>query len=521
MTIPSVFTRQNVFKVILVVLISILWVFLRYIYRDRLGAFGCFDDCFNYMGGYFLLSGKRLYSEIFFNHQPLMAYMSAAIQFITKPESIYMLVYEHRMFLVYFALAFDIVLIVRFGLVGFLFSFLYESTKGYVFGERFLAEAMVVYPLVYLWILVWQIREHKSVTRFDLILSSIFTWFVVFAREPFIPLVLFLYGILLYRYRLKERLWSLLILGILSITTLFIHSIPDYVYNVITVNQLTIATGEITMTKLTGTGLFQVFFYPLFIFFGGVWNHFRIIEVGLAVMFLMSLAIAFIHEKNYRKILLLFIVLGLANIRTINPGLIYYAAFHLTIWYALFITTVLLLIGDQWTRRAQGIALVFYLLFGILIGFGLLNRQSYLYDKVDRQVEFNNGYGNYYALGSVIQILSHPGDTLFLDGADDLIYWQAKLYSPFLYSWYTSVMPAIAYYRDVRDEMFATKPPDFYYNQCSKKHLEPEILPKNNKTVYRQLLFDNTPSCLFIKSDKIPNVTQEQWEGIKKFSFSL
>src|SRR3989344_780100 len=137
-------------KAFLLFLLLPLWVFLRGIYRDRIGAFGCFDDCFNYMAGHFLLAGKRLYTDIFFNHQPLPAYISAIIQWVSKPEGIYLLIHQHRMFLVYFSIFMNVLLVLRFGLVVFGFSVLYETTKGYVFGERFLAEALIVYPLVYL-----------------------------------------------------------------------------------------------------------------------------------------------------------------------------------------------------------------------------------------------------------------------------------------------------------------------------------------------------------------------------------
>src|SRR4030042_4993493 len=143
-------------RLLLVFFLIPLWVFLRSVYRDRIGAFGCFDDCFNYMGGYFVAIGKKLFSEIFFNHQPLTAYISAGIQLGTKPESIYMLLYQHRIFLIYFAIFFDFLLVLRFGIVGFGFALLFETTKGYLFGERFLSESMIIYPLVYVWDLVWE-----------------------------------------------------------------------------------------------------------------------------------------------------------------------------------------------------------------------------------------------------------------------------------------------------------------------------------------------------------------------------
>ena len=103
--------------------------YFRSIYRDRLGAFGCFDDCFNIVGGYFITQGKHLYSEIFFNHQPLMAYLSALIQYVTKPDLLYLLIYQHRMALIWFSMVMGGVLTLRFGLIGFGFTLLSKLPK--------------------------------------------------------------------------------------------------------------------------------------------------------------------------------------------------------------------------------------------------------------------------------------------------------------------------------------------------------------------------------------------------------
>src|SRR5260221_6510528 len=100
-------------KIILLGLLTIFFVFLYKIYIPRIAAFGCLDDCFNYGAGFFLTKGKHLYSDIFFNHQPFAAYISASIQTITKPENIYALLLRHRQFILLFAFLCDALLILR------------------------------------------------------------------------------------------------------------------------------------------------------------------------------------------------------------------------------------------------------------------------------------------------------------------------------------------------------------------------------------------------------------------------
>src|SRR5689334_16123709 len=112
----------------------------------RIGAFGCGDECINYTAGHFLLQGKRLYSEIFFNRQPFMAYLSTWVQWIARPSTLYKLVLVHRICIALYSLTMGGLLIWRFRWAGLLFLTLYEGTKFYLYGYQFIAEALVVYP---------------------------------------------------------------------------------------------------------------------------------------------------------------------------------------------------------------------------------------------------------------------------------------------------------------------------------------------------------------------------------------
>lgn len=455
-------------KFFLLFLLAGLWLFLFPIYRDRVPSFGCFDDCFNFMGGYFLNSGKHLYSEIFYNHQPILAYVSAIIQKTGSPENIYALVLHHRLFVIAWAIIWNVALTVRFGWVGLGFAFLYETTKGYLFGERFLAEALIVYPLVYLVGLVG-----KKISSIERVATAILIWFVIFSREPYILLALFLYVIV--------KPSGGVFLG-LSLAALLIHNLKDYFFNVVTVNTILAAGGNI----------FQSFVYPVLIFFNGTWNMFRWVEVGIAVLFWLS-----IRKKQF----LPFIILGLANLRPTDPGTIYYEAFHHLVFYAVFLFMTLL-----------NIRKVLWFGFWALVVFTLIHPKSYLYDRVDRNAEFTQNYGQYYVPGEVVRLLSNPDDTLFLDGYDDLIYWQAKRFSPYPYSWYTSVMHEFAVYTDARATMFAENPPDFLYAKCSDAQREN----------YLRFYWQERPTCLFVHKGMFSRIPKDRLEQVERqFEYSV
>lgn len=498
----------------------LLWIFLRPIYRDRIGSFGCFDDCSVYMAAYFVNAGKQLYAEVFFNHQPLIVYLSALIQRITQPENTYALLSSHRMFIVYFSMIADALLVLRFGLPALAYAFLYESTKGFVFGERFLPESMIVYPIVYLFGLNWFAWKKQVFYGIETLFAAILAWFIIFSREPYVPLAILLYGIILW-YARHRRIWvigSLATLGVLSLMTIAQYDFNAYYFNVITLNKATIAVQEVQTNDLFGWGLTRSFFYPIHVFFGGRWNMFRWIEVVLSSVFFLLVAIQTRKRRDVIAVGVLVIILGLANIRWNWSGEIYYGAFHHIQWYALFIFTVFLLLQDVWSDRSKRlVALVSSGVATLLLVWVIVSSDSYLHDTVDRQTEFATNYSLYYSAGGAVRVLSAANDTLFLDGLDDLIYWEAKRYSPYKYVWYTSLMPGIAQYREARENMFRDSTPTFYYGDCTRGDIDPAVAPFNLIKEYVRLEKIDGPSCLFILKSKFNSLTDNQWKQAEQY----
>ena len=128
-------------------------------------------------------------------------------------------------------------------------------------------------------------------------------------------------------------------------------------------------------------------------------------------------------------------------------------------------------------------------------------------------------------MGEVVRALSNPGDTLFLDASDDMIYWQAKLPSPYKYSWYTSAMPYFKKYTDDRMKMFKENPPTFYkeFGSCPKKSDigENYRLPTFVAERYVRLYNLKSPSCLYVRKDKVEQISEKQWQKAKEHLYSL
>lgn len=501
-------------------LIFPIYVALYKIYIPKVNAFGCFDDCFNIVAGYFITNGKRLYSEIFFNHQPLMAYFSSFIQTAFHPINIYDLVLIHRKSIMAFGLVMNVAIILRFGLPMLGFVFLYEFSKFYVFGDRFLAEGAIVYPLVYMMGLVWQKYINKKIYWYDYALSSFFTWFVIFMREPYVIVSFVLFFLIFIgkpfstSKKIALSLFVLLVVAFLSIMPL-----SEYFFNVITVSSQ-IFRSEAGDNNLLGLGIINLFAYPTLIFFGGEWNIFRHFLVGLDLVFLTSFIFLFYLKETRRALLVVLLILGLANVRIVPPGKIFYATFHMIVWYGLFISALILLLNRLFVYKKK-IAVLLLVILAISFVYIVGSLKSFIREKADPHYEFITNYGKELQVGEVVRILSKPTDTFFLDGGDDLIYWQAKRLSPYKYSWYTSGMNGFPLYRQARLDMFAVSPPDFYYRFCTKEIVVDYFLPKAYENDYQNIYSLGKPTCLYVKKSKIADIQEERWQKAKIFLYEL
>lgn len=492
-------------------------------YYLRLGAFGCFDQCFNFVAGYFMLKGKALYSQIFFNHQPLMAYLSYFVQTIFKPTTLYHLVLFHRLFILFFSLMADVFLIFRFRWPALGFVLFYEATKFYLFGNSFLPEALIIYPLVFLLGLVWEKLKETQLSDFDYLLAGIATWLVVFLALPYLPVALLLLGLIYFLNKPTKKAKAILLLSFFlpSLFILTLVPLKDYLFDLFVVNRQMVI-NEARATGMVGLGIIKVFFYPLHILTKGEMNFFRTILIPLDIILLISAGLIAVKFRKLKIILFLFTILACSLSRFVPPGKVFYESFHLLPWYALFLFSIFLLLKEifllYWSsNKAFPVA---FLITIIIIFAYLTNSPSwFVWEKIDPHEEFYTNYTHYYVYGNAIKLLAKPNDTLFLDLWDDLIYWQAGLDSPYQYSLYTPVMTKSPRFQEARLRMFQENPPDFYYHFCDKETILSSLLPEENKEDYLQIFSNSYPTCFYIKKSKLDTISQQQWESVRELGF--
>jgi len=510
-------------KFLLISIYQCLFVGIAIALLKRVGAFGCFDDCFNFGAGYFMLQGKQLYSEIFFNHQPFMAYISAAVQYISRPQTLFELVKYHRLAVLLLADLCGTFLILRFGFPLVLSLVVFEATKFYIFGDRFLAEGIIVYPMMYLTLLILYKFLGKIVYRWEYILAALCSWFIFWMREPFMPWsgMAFLILLLLAYKEKKQRkhiVIAFIIFSLLHLIALTVLTIREYIFNVFTVNM----QYEVSVQPLTVLTIAQTISYPVFVVFKGMGNIFQNTLFVLSIIFFVGIGYEVFRKKRGIAIGVTFVLLALANLRVVPVGTLYYDSFHMVPWYGMVLGITALFMSDMWEdAKAKKIAVLSSVSMLLITLYGIFSPQSFIREHIDTQSEFTTNYANYFVKGQVIKLLARSGDTMFVEMWEDPIYFVAGVPTAYSYSWYTSVMPFFPKYQIARDEMFALHPPTFYVGACREEDIDSFALSLKDKDNYIQLLNSGRPSCVYIMKNIIKRISTDQKKQIFMFGYEV
>ncbi len=455
-----------------------------------------------------MLHGRHLYSEIFFNHQPLGAYLSLIVQSFTHPVNLYEFLLRHRQFLMLFSFVFNVGIIWRFRLAGALFVGLYELTKYYMFGDRFLSESFIVYPLVYMAGLLFFKLEKGKILDIEIIAIGLFSWFIVFNREPYAPLALVIYALLIGIPRTRVKKFSLILFISLSVITILIQPLKMYFYNVFTLNYFAFFAPSAELN--THPNLLEIIFFPLFVFFKGPMNEFKIILMGLSLSYILA-TLYFIYLKKYKLVLITLLLLALANVRVQEPGTTFYAAFHQIQWFGIISISTFLMI-DEMRKRAPKMAILASLPIIIAFLVYLVQPTNFLRAHVNQQYEFATNFSETYDIGQAVKALSKPDQTFFIDHGDslNLAYWIAGLKPAYKYSWYTYVAINTKHFSDARTEMFKDYPPDFYLGG-------PNLYIEAN---YVKLKNPDKHDSIWVKKSILGGISEKQWQKSSEVLYS-
>lgn len=477
-------------------------------------GFSFVDEYNNWVIGTYLLEGRVLYEEIYLNHQMLVAYISAAVQFLTNPESIYQVVVVHRAVVIVLSALFGLLMMFRFGHIGLLFFVIYELSKFYLFGHLLLGESIIAYLLAFnAGVLLEKIRGQK-IYWIDFILVGIFTYAITFLREPYGPVAIATFALFILgkKYK-KQKAYSIGLFLLLTIVTLLTIPVQEYIFQVIYVNAITVFASEAQTTNFIGSGLLKIVFYPFYVFTNGEMTYIRYIQMALSALFI-TVSVLLLKQKEYKLVVVMWGLLALCAVRPTIPGEEYYGAFHMLVYHSVLIFFVSY--GVLCTEIKNNIRHILFAPLLTIIAFQLLYPHPYIRTQNTQQT-FTDQYSNYYAIGEVIHRLSEDDEKLFVNGYDSLVYVTADTTPAYPYVFFYPEMNAVNYYTDLREDMFRENPPTFYFQDCITASF---VILDEVKDAYTPMIFNNSPTCLFIRNDTVEEV-RKRLERVEDLGYTI
>lgn len=502
-------------KLFLIIVTLLFFVIIGYFYRSHIFASRFVDEEYNFAIGRYLQKGEILYDDIITNHQPVTHILSYLVQDITKPNNTYSLIKNHRLAIVIWSCIWSILLVIYFDWGALMFIVLFELTKGYIFGNLFLAESITTYPLVFF---IGLTISQRKLSNLEIFIGGICLCLCGLLFGPLIPLLTFLTLVLTYgkRQHLKTYLKFLLpgmlivLFGVLKFTSLLgyihyylytnlIYTIPNYhqtYYNepwILTISK-SFLTPVLAFLRFDTTPTLNII---------------RILTVSLVFNLLAAKA------KRLQRLLLIFIILGLTNIRFVYPGNEHFAAGFLP-WYSSFIFITSIIVLRSFKTNHTLLKLFNIVIISLVLVLSIKYSQPLLFTKRDPQLDYSINYSTQTDRGKAIQIMKEDKDTLFVSLDAWLVYWQSDTnHLPKLFGYYPW-MSGITDLHKTFLKSFEKSPPTFIYcDNCKGSEFEKFLVN------YIEIQKDKNKTNLFVSAEKVKNLTPNQKEQLKNYNFTF
>ncbi len=496
--------------------VSVILFLIYNLYQPVFYSFGFTDEGDNISIGQYILMGKKPYQDIYSQHQPLTYYISAGIQTITRPDNVLLVIRRHRQFVVGFSFIWIVFLSIRFGLGMVPFVVLLEVMKYYFLGHLFLAESLVIYPLIYVISVWWGNFFDKKLNRRDAFLTSLCCFFIIFNLLPMIPIVLIVITTLYYRNRNEAFTLHLLLAPFCILTLGLFIFVPffSYVESTLWANAVyyiprsTKVAFNIEESK--SAVLLKAFLYPFLTFFAPK-NVLIILYRILSVAFLSSL-VAFVVSK--KRLMLAGGLLFILTVSNLRPGFgthIFYHAFHSLPFFSLFVISIFLLLKKGNRFAFQLISATVLIFVFCYIGF---SKNSYFHENLNQENVAYINFAEVFTYSRAIKTLSDSKDTLMVVPHEELLYWYPQLLPPTRFLFYEAWVHDVPAFKKEIETGLHTNPPTFVY--WSEDTLEPFLDTKAYVSVPKDTA---TYSALHIAKTKLPSINNQQWTDLAVYGF--
>lgn len=449
------------------------------------------DEDDHIAGGGLINQGYRLYQQISTNHQPLVYLASAAIQKITHPDNIFMLIRRQRQAMFFYGAFWSLVFVWQFSWTGLIFVLFFEFLKYGLLGNLLLAETLASYPAVYL---LTTLFSKKSPGFYQLLFWGLGSFLVWFNLAPLWPFLTIIWLVWLRRLKIKilHPLFSFSLLTLL----LFLFSPPAAWFNETVLNNWQYAVPALNQVK-TLTDQLKIIFFPFLAFSG----HGSLQAQFISLFFTVYLLAASFFN---RRLLWFYPLLVLVNNRVLSPEAAYYAGFHLLPWLGMLI----------WIFAQSLKFLPKYLsAAAAFVGLALLLNNSMIYfSRTSPDYEYYVNYSTIDDYNFAVKNLANPGDRLAATNNQPLLYWHTntRLASRQLvyYSWQSQVAELKADFTRIFD---GNNPPEIICGGEEQSLLDDK---------YVNIARNGQPTELYLRRDKFDSITDSQWTALKTRGFN-
>lgn len=492
------------YKIISLFLLLVFFGLLFKPFENKIFWIGFADENDNILLGKWIET-KKIYQDIFYNHQPYPFIVSFLIQKVSRPSNLFLLVKRHREFIFIFSFLFSVYLVYKIGFWGLLISIFYESSKHLYLGQLFLAESLVVYPLILSLVIFWDLINNKKISYIDLVVLPLLIFFVCFSLIPlvFFCLALFIGAFLLLS---KNKRIIFLLITLSQFLCMFLLYVPFSFFW-----QDTIMTNLVDfIPNQAGQNLslylLHAFLKPVTSLFI---NDIPISYKLISILYLVTL-FGLVILKKYKTGILFYIALLLVNLRPIEKGQIY-QGFHLLPYLGILVAVAALQTRELYglLRRKNNIALGFIIISLALVSFcSIWELSSHYMKKNNRDTDFYVNYSPFYTYGDIINILKTPQHTFFSFPQYSLVYWQADIYSNYRYFFVLDFMRKSNRIRNDLENHLLSNPPDFFYTESQ----EDLMMFGENLDKYMILYRYGKPTPLYMKKTLAENIAQDKKE---------
>lgn len=459
------------------------------------------DEQDNFVLGNMVTEGQKLYHGTFSHHQPASYFLSSLVQKVLKPDNILMLVKYHRIFVYGWSMGWWLLIIMCFGGWVLIPMVILETIKIIYLGNLFLAESLVLLPMIFLGL--WLIEEKKSSLGSALFLGML-TAFCGLTLAPIWPALTLI--IVTFWLRWKDKRIIAMITGaimIIGVAALKID-ISGYFNDAIYVNQKYYVAIASTLPwyKTIFCSVLTPILYLI--------NQNKALEILILkiiiVMFLITESIY--YRKDKAKTVLAFGILLLLNLRNFELDKTHYDGFHLLIWVGWLITVTF------WLVNKLKIKWLWLLTIFPIIG-SIMTINEQIREKNNLADDFEIYYSRIFNISKAVEVSKSANDKLLSMPDEVLVYWKTETKTAGEYIFFYKWMEKVPIMRQKQLASFSSFPEYLVVKSFENLNVS------NYLTKYKNFTYRGKKSEFYIRKDKWENMDGRIKEQVSYYGFDV